>query len=126
MVTTEVAQLSKECNAWREALRSYRDQFGQLKLVLLKLAGRQTLKEDLLQVEHLDNQLHIQLINIHDLKQSIKAHDKKLHAEMHNADGRISDESLAIHENLYDDYQSLEHKLQDIKQEFEYFAERTH
>ncbi len=125
MVTTEVAQLSKECNAWREALRSYRDQFGQLKHVLLKLAGRQTLKEDLLQVEHLDNQLHIQLINIHDLKQNIKAHDKKLQAELQSKDGKISDESLADHENLYDDYQSLEHKLQDIKQEFEYFAERT-
>ena len=76
-------------------------------------------------MEHLDNQLHIQLINIHDLKQHIKAHDKKLHVEMHNADGKISDESLADHENLYDDYQSLEHKLQDLKQEFEYFAGRT-
>jgi len=125
MVTTEVAQLSKECNAWRDALRSYRDQFGQLKQTLLKIAGRQTLKEDLLQMEHLDNQLHIQLINIHDLKQNIKAHDKKLHVEMYNADGKISDESLADHENLYDDYQSLEHKLQDLKQEFEYFAGRT-
>ena len=125
MVTTEVAQLSKECNAWREALRSYRDQFGQLKLTLLKIAGRQTLKEDLLQMEHLDNQLHIQLINIHDLKQNIKAHDKKLHVEMHNADGKISDDSLSDHENLYDDYQSLEHRLNDLKQEFEYFAGRT-
>jgi seryl-tRNA synthetase len=124
MVTTEVAQLSKECNAWREALRSYRDQFGQLKQILLKLAGRQTLKEDLLQVEHLDNQLHIQLINIHDLKQNIKAHDKKLQAQLANG-GKITDESLADHENLYDDYQSLEHKLQDLKQEFDYFAERA-
>lgn len=76
-------------------------------------------------MEHLDNQLHIQLINIHDLKQNIKAHDKKLHVEMHNADGKISDDSLADHENLYDDYQSLEHRLHDLKQEFEYFAGRT-
>lgn len=125
MVTTEVAQLSHECNAWRETLRSYRDEFGQLKQQLQKIAGQQSLKEDLLQVEHLDNQLHIQLINIHDLKQAIKLHDRKIQQEIQDNQGRVSDESLADHENIYDEYQSLDHTLQEIKQEFNHFAERT-
>lgn len=125
MVTTEVAQLSQECNAWRETLRSYRDEFGQYKQQLQKIAGRQSLKEDLVQVEHLDNQLHIQLINIHDLKQAIKLHDRKIQQELQTKNGKVSDESLANHENLFDGYQSLEHTLQDIKKEFKYFTSRT-
>lgn len=125
MVTTEVAQLSQECNAWRETLRSYRDEFGKLKLQLLKIAAHQSLKEDLLQVEHLDNQLHIQLINIHDLKHAIKNHDRKLQTELQEHDGKLSDETLAQHEILHDEYQSLEQTLQDIKEEFSLFAART-
>jgi hypothetical protein len=125
MVTTEVAQLSKECNAWRETLRSYRDEFGKLKQQLLKIAAHQSLKEDLLQIEHLDNQLHIQLINIHDLKQAIKNHDRKIQLELQSKNGTVSDESLADHENLHEEYQSLEHTLQDIKEEFNLFAART-
>ena len=125
MVTTEVAQLSHECNAWRETLRSYRDEFGQLKQELQKVAGRQSLKEDLLQVEHLDNQIHIQLINIHDLKQAVKLHDRKIQLEMQKNNGKVSDESLADHENLFDGYQSLEHTLQDVKHEFKLFTART-
>ncbi len=125
MVTTEVAQLSQECNAWRETLRSYRDEFSQCKHHLQNIAGRQSLKEDLLQLEHLDNQLHIQLINIHDLKQAIKVHEKKIQTELQQNNGRLSDESLADHENLYDEYQSLEHTLKDIREEFNLFTGRT-
>ena len=125
MVTTEVAQLSQECNAWRESLRSHRDEFGNLKQQLQKIAGQQTLKEDLLQIEHLDNQLHIQLINIHDIKQAIKHHDRKIQQDLQVRKGRISDETLAQHERLNDEYQSLEHTLQEIKEEFTLFAART-
>ncbi len=125
MVTTEVAQLSQECNAWRETLRSYRDQFAQCKHQLQQVAGRQSLREDLLQLEHLDNQLHIQLINIHDLKQAIKVHERKIQTELQQNNGRISDESLADHENIYDEFQSLEHTLKDIREEFSLFTGRT-
>jgi len=79
----------------------------------------------LLQVEHLDNQIHIQLINIHDLKQAIKIHDRKIQHEIQKNNGKVSDESLADHENLFDGYQSLEHTLDEIKQEFKLFTTRT-
>ena len=125
MVTTEVAQLSRECNAWRESLRSHRDELGQIKQQLQKIAGTQTLKEDLLQLEHLDNQLHIQLINIHDLKQTIKQHDRKIQNEMQTRNGKVGDETMAEHENIFDSYQSLEHTLQNIKTEFNLFSLRS-
>jgi len=125
MVTTEVAQLSKECNAWRETLRSYKDEFSRYKLRLQDLAGRQTQRDVLLEVEHLDNQFHIQLINIHDLKQAIKVHQRQLEAQM-AAIGSVSDDIVAHHENLYDEFQQLEHTLQDLRQEFEHFNTVIH
>ncbi|MDF2188978.1 hypothetical protein [Paraflavitalea sp. CAU 1676] len=123
MVTTDVAQLSRECNAWRETLRSWRDEFGQLKNKLIDVAARQTTKEDLLEVDHLDNQLHIQLINIHDLKHAIKSHFRQIESE--TVKGQIQDDTASHHESLYDEYQQLEHTLQEVKQEFKDFADRT-
>ena len=122
MVTTEVAQLSKECNAWRETLRSFKDEFGRFKNRLQDLAGRQTQRDVLLEVEHLDNQFHIQLINIHDLKQSIKIHQRQIDAGMAANNGTVPDEILAHHENLFDDYQQLENTLQELRQEFGHFS----
>jgi predicted nucleic acid-binding Zn-ribbon protein len=122
MVTTaDVAQLSRECNAWRETLRSYRDEFSQLKHRLIDVASRQTTKEDLLEVEHLDNQLHIQLINIHDLKHSIKSHTRRIDSE--TVRGQLNEDTAAHHENLYDEYQQLEHTLKEIKQEYQDFVQ---
>ncbi len=123
MVITDVAQLSRECNAWRETLRSWRDEFGQLKQRLIDVAARQTSKEDLVEVDHLDNQLHIQLINIHDLKHAIKSHTRKIEAE--TARGQINEDTAANHENLFDEYQHLEHTIQEVKQEFRDFVSRS-
>lgn len=125
MVTTDIAQLSRECNAWRETLRSYREQFAELKNRLQAVAGRQNSRHVLQEVEHLDNQFHIQLINIHDLKHSIKSHDRQIQMEVAARPGQISDETLTYHENLYDEYERLEHKLHDLRQEFDDFLGRT-
>src|SRR5688500_8067989 len=122
MVTTEIAQLSSECNAWRDTLRSFRDEFSHLKNRLQEVAARQTHKEVLLEIEHLDNQFHIQLINIHDLKHSIKTHERRVNFERSVNNGQVSDETLAEHENLYDDYQALEQTLQELRDEFEGFV----
>jgi hypothetical protein len=125
MVTTDIAQLSSECNAWRETLRSYREKFGHMKQNLQELAGRQILKDDLLQVEHLDNQLHIQLINIHDLKQVIKSHERKVQDELSRNHGRLSDQTLAYHEHVFEEYQRLEHMLEELVNEFEFFTSKV-
>lgn len=103
-------------------MRSYRDDFGQLKNRLQDLAGRQTHREVLLEIEHLDNQFHIQLINIHDLKKAIKNHQHRINAEMAASNGQVTDETASDHENLYDDFLRLENTLQQIKEEFKEFS----
>ena len=125
MVQADISQLSRECNTWRDALRAFRDEFTQCKHKLQQLASRSLSKEDLTEVEHYHNQFHIQLINIHDLKQSIKTHDRKVSFETSANAGALHEETLADHENLFDEYQHLEHTLQELRQEFDSFATRT-
>ncbi len=123
MVTTiPVGQLSGECTLWRDTLRSFRNKFLHHKAVLPQIATDQTLHDVLLEIEHLDNQLHIQLINIHDLKQAIKKHMQKIVFERTHNNGVISDDILARHEYLYDEYQRLETTLHIINREFERFV----
>jgi hypothetical protein len=122
MVQTDISQLSKECNQWRERLHSYRDEFNQLKSKLQQAVNKSLSKDQSTDLEHYQNQLHIQLINIHDLKQAVKAHDKKVNFEVATNGGQVTEEVYADHENLYEEYQSLEQILNDLRNDLNKFV----
>ena len=124
MVQVETSQLTGECNSWREKLRQYRDEFSKDKIKLQDTASRSLSRDQLQQVEHLHNQFHIQLINIHDLKHAVKSHEQKMHYDM-NVNNKLNHETMAEHESLLDQYQRLESTLQGLRDEFEEFLSRT-
>lgn len=122
MVTsTEVGQLASECTLWIDTLKSFKQKFTSHRNLLHEHAANQTQHDVLLEVEHLYNQFHIQLINIHDLKQAIKRHMQNIAFEKSRNNGNMSDDILAKHEYLYDEYQRLETTLQIISREFDRF-----
>ena len=125
MVTVDISQLSGECSTWRETLRSSREDLNQLKKQLQHTAGRNLSKDQLHDVEHYHNQFHIQLINIHDLKQSIKAHDRRVQFETAANEGQISEDTIAEHEKLFDEFQSLDITIKNLREEFGDFVHRT-
>ncbi|MBL7746508.1 MAG: hypothetical protein JNM19_03725 [Chitinophagaceae bacterium] len=125
MVQVDISQLTRECNGWREKLRSLREEFTQNETKLRQVAGQPLSKEQLHNVEHLHNQFHIQLINIHDLKQSIKVHDRKMNFEMAAFNGTANEDTLTRHETLNDEYQALEQTLNDLRTEFNDFLNQT-
>ena len=121
MVQVDISQLSTECNAWRETLRNQREEFHSNEARLRQVAGQPLSKEQLQDVEHLHNQFHIQLINIHDLKQAIKTHDRKINFEKAAFNGMANEDSLAHHETLHEEYEQLEQTLTDLRDEFNSF-----
>ena len=121
VIATEVGQLSGECSLWRDTLRSFRNRFSNHQSRLLEIAPTQSNRDVLLEIEHLHNQFHIQLINIHDLKQSIKKHMSRIGYERSNR-GHVSDDTLARHDFLYDEYQRLDTTLHIISREFDRFV----
>ena len=122
MVQTEISQFTRECNDWRETLRSYRDELHQMQTTLQQTVNHPLSKEEQTELEHLQNQLHIQLINVHDLKHALKLHDRKLNFEVAgNTDVQFSDNVSVYHENLSDNYQSLETTLSDLRNDLDHF-----
>src|ERR1700755_1639239 len=123
MVQTEISQFTRECNDWRETLRSHRDELHQMQTTLQQAVNHPLSREEQTELEHLQNQLHIQLINVHDLKHAVKLHDRKLVYEVAgNIDTQFSGNVSAYHENLYDSYQSLESTLSELRNDIEHFV----
>jgi hypothetical protein len=83
---------------------------------------KQSLTKDQLQeVEHFGNQFHIQLINIHDLKHNIKGHERAVRHESDN----VSESTYAHHEELLDQFLTLENTLQELRNDFQKFISAT-
>ena len=125
MVQVDISQLSAECNNWREQLRLLREEFTTDETRLRQAASKTLSREQLQEVEHLHNQFHIQLINVHDLKQSIKAHDRRVQFETVANSGQISEDTIAEHERLYEEYQSLDSTIKNLREEFSDFVHRS-
>jgi predicted nucleic acid-binding Zn-ribbon protein len=119
MVQTDLSQLQAECSDWRQILRNYREEYQDAKKSLQSFCRQSLTKGQLQEVEHFDNQFHIQLINIHDLKQEIKSHEKQLKSD---AAENLSDDLYARHEHLLDEFVTLENTLQELRIEFRNFT----
>jgi len=125
MVTVDISQLSGECNTWRDSLRSCRDDLNQLKKQLQQTAAQNLSKDQLHDVEHYHNQFHIQLINVHDLKQAVKAHDRRVQFETAANSGQLTEDTIAEHERLFEEFQSLDSTIKNLREEFGDFIHRT-
>jgi hypothetical protein len=117
MVQTDLSQLSSECAEWRQILRNHKEELQENRRLLQELCKKTLPKDAYQQVEHFDNQFHIQLINIHDLKQSIKYHDKKIQFEGDN----IPEGRYIEHESLLSEFLNLEQMLLEIRNKFKTF-----
>lgn len=122
MVSTDTTQLNRECNSWRDNLRFYRNELGLLQDKLKEVSRNQSDKELLTEVEHYHNQFYIQQINIHDLKQSIKTHDRKLQLENSLSENHLSTDIFSEHEQLHQQYNGLEQTINQLKLDFRNFS----
>jgi uncharacterized protein YydD (DUF2326 family) len=122
MVTTEIGQISRECSTWRSTLRSQKEELLQLDQQLQTAAAHLTNRDTLQEVEHFQNQFHIQQINIHDLKHAIRDHEKISAWEMSHQDGQVSDATISAHEDLFEQFQQLQDTLASLKTDFHTFS----
>ena len=74
LTDTQNQQLLDEAKKWKEHLRTYVDSINELKNRFYKWAAGKSDRDVLVQIERFHNQFHIQQINLHDLKHSIRVH----------------------------------------------------
>ena len=124
MVQTDPTQYIRECASWRETLRNYRSELTQYREKLQDVVSQQIPRTELPNIEHYDNQFEIQLRNINQLKHAIKEHERA--SLLTTALNLTRGESLiTTHENLQDQYTSLESTLQELKKEFSGFVSKV-
>jgi hypothetical protein len=120
MVQTDISQLTAEASDWHQILRNYREEFQLSKKSLQEICRQKLSKNQLQEVEHFDNQFHIQLINIHDVKHSIKLHQRMV--EFESTNGEISEKTFSDHEVLLEQFLILENTLQELRDEYKNFV----
>jgi chromosome segregation ATPase len=123
MVQTDIPQLSAETADWRQTLRNYRNEFTEDKK-LLQNSCKTLTKQQFQDVEHFHNQFHIQLINIHDLKQKIKAHERQVQSEF-SSNNHLKEQTYGEHERLLEEFIILDNTLQGLRDEFKKFISST-
>jgi hypothetical protein len=89
------------------------------------MARNQNDKEVLTEVEHYHNQFYIQQINIHDLKQAIKTHDRKLQLETGLSENHLSSDIFTEHEQLHQQFTDLESTISELRRDFTHFKVRS-
>ena len=120
MVQTEISQVSQECNQWREQLHSYRDELNMLYKKLHEAAAKPLSKDHLIDIEHFQNQFHIQLINVHDVKQKSKELSRKVQYYVAN-NSEVGEDTYHDYEQLSDDYQVITRTIDELKADFNRF-----
>lgn len=125
MVLEEISQLVADCDAKRENLTSHREKINSLQKELLKFAAQSLPKDDLTDLEHYQNQFHIQLINIHDLKHDLKLFQHRVKANSHLMDDGTADVKNE-YESLLSQFDTLEKLLTDLEGDFSDFLKKPH
>jgi len=114
MLVETQQQLVDEAMEWISHLRTYIGNINELKNKLYAWAANTSDRDALIQIERYHNQFHIQLINLHDLKHSIRLYmnECKLHP---NADHSVK------HQDLEEQYNFLINDLDHLKNNFTAF-----
>lgn len=115
VIIPTIEALMADCGQWLAQLRSYREKFNLLRSKLYTIAAGKTNQDYLVEVEHYHNQFHIQLINIHDFKHTIKKHIAEI--ERHPNFGH-----KIPHYQLEQQLISLFNDLNKIETDFEVFV----
>ena|SRR5258706_10962230 len=114
LTETQHQELLDEAKKWIDSLKTYVDNINELKNKFYKWAAGKSDYDVLVQIEQYHNQFHIQLINLHDLKHSIRLHMQELKL---NPDADHTEK----HQQLEEQYDFLINELDHLKADFTAF-----
>jgi hypothetical protein len=114
LTETQPQQLLDEAKKWINHLITYVDNIKELKSKFYKWAAGKSDHDVLVQIEHYHNQFHIQQINLHDLKHSIRRFIEEI---KFNPDS----DRTSQHQQLEEQYNFLVNELDHLKADFTEF-----
>ena len=123
MEKISIAHVNNAHSDWLRALDFYKDEISILKNRLTEIAGKNTSRDVMRNVEHFENQFKLQKDNIqvlsHDIKQNVKSIKNQLQdANAGYIDGELAEQHNAFSGKFYDE----EKVINELRHEFNEFA----
>jgi hypothetical protein len=125
MQVTSSKQLSNEHAEWKSTLGFYKDELVIFKQRLTEVSGKNTGKEIMQLAEQFQNQFLIHGENIDTIRHDINTHLNRMAAEMQEQAGHISQEQLAVHEQLKERVRMADKLFTEMKHEFALFLAKV-
>ena len=120
MVKIDVTELVSNCYEWVNELRNLRDTLNAINNELQSIVQALS-KDKFLQLECLYNQIHIQLVNVQNLKHAVKAHERMLQFEKAAFNALVNEDSHTRHLNLLDRYIDIQTRVAQLNIDFRKF-----
>ncbi len=120
-VNYHFSHVANEHREWLRGIEFYQYEIDVLKKRLAEVSQDYTQSEVKAQVEHFENQFHIQLNNLSELKGYVKKHERHIDKDIEDHAQHLSKETLEEHDQTRDKYYSLERVINQLRHEFNVF-----
>jgi predicted RNase H-like nuclease (RuvC/YqgF family) len=124
---TELSELHAEHDEWQDKIRSYRHEIHEMNTSLEEIVSKNPSTEDLVKVEHFQNQLIRQREVLDILRHNFKQHENLIEAKVENQNlSSISEQRLMENHKMYrHELYDFEKIFNDLKEEFDSFAAKV-
>lgn len=125
MTKEKVSVIGDEHQNWLSALVFYKDELNVLRERLTEIAGKNSSKELLAQVEHFENSITLQQENIDILKHDINLNLTEIAKQLKtNTAGYVDNELHKLHTQQKDRFEATEKVIGELRHDFNRFAVR--
>ena len=123
---TELSELHAEHDEWQDKIRSYRHEIHEMNTSLEDIVSKNPSSEDLVKVEHFQNQLIRQREVLDILRHNFKQHENLIEAKEDNSLQQIDEQRLLENHKIYrQELQDFEKLFNELRQEFNSFIAKV-
>lgn len=124
---TELSELHAEHDEWQDKIRSYRHEIHEMNTSLEEIVSKSPTTEDLVKVEHFQNQLIRQREVLDILRHNFKQHENLIEAKEDNLERlEINDQRLFENHKMYrQELADFERLFKELRQEFNSFVAKV-
>ncbi len=121
---TELSELHAEHDEWQDKIHSYRHEIHEMNTSLEAIVSKNPSTDDLVKVEHFQNQFIRQREVLDILRHNFKQHENLIEAKEENQDlHNINEQRLLENHQMYrQELNDFEKIFNDLKQEFNMFT----
>ncbi|MGI8892775.1 MAG: hypothetical protein ACR2GN_04870 [Bacteroidia bacterium] len=125
---TELSELHAEHDEWQDKIHSYRHEIHEMNTSLEAIVSKNPSTDDLVKVEHFQNQFIRQREVLDILRHNFKQHENLIEAREENPDltNNLSEQRLLENHKMYrQEFNDFEKIFNDLKEEFNSFLAKV-